>query len=109
MHTVVETHEFTRQSKKLRMTDDEVNSIKLIVAQNPSAGSVIVGTGGARKVRIPLRGKGKSGGFRLVTFYSSVDYPVYLIDVYSKSEKANLSQAEKNSIRARVADIKANY
>lgn len=109
MHSVVETQEFVRQSKKLRMTDEEIDFIKTFVGLNPSAGNVVPGTGGARKIRFPLRGRGKSGGFRVITFYSGVDIPVFLIDVYSKREKENISLARKNSIRNSVLRILRSY
>ncbi len=109
MHTVVETLQFTRQSKQLRMTEEEIDLVKDFVGLNPSAGSVVPGTGGARKIRIPLRGRGKSGGFRVITFYSGVDIPVFLIDVYSKREKENISQAQKNYIRNSVRKILRDY
>lgn len=109
MHTIIETHEFTRQSKKLRMTEEEIDFIKQFVGLNPAAGNVVPGTGGARKIRIPLRGRGKSGGFRVITFYSGVDIPVFLIDVYSKREKEDISGARKNSIRNSVRSILRDY
>lgn len=109
MHSVVETQEFVRQSKKLRMTDEEIDFIKTFVGLNPSAGNVVPGTGGARKIRFPLRGRGKSGGIRVITFYSGTDIPVFLIDVYSKREKENISPARKNSIRNSVLTILSNY
>ena len=109
MHTIIETHEFTRQSKKLRMTEEEIDFIKLFVGLNPAAGNVVPGTGGARKIRIPLRGRGKSGGFGVITFYSGVDIPVFLIDVYSKREKEDISPARKNSIRNSVRSILRDY
>jgi hypothetical protein len=57
------------------------------------------GTGGARKVRFAGRGKGKSGGYRVITFYAAYDIPVFLLDVYSKDAQANLSQAQRNELR----------
>ena len=109
MHTVVETLEFVRRAKRFRITDEEIEFIKLVVAQNPSAGSVVSGTGGARKVRIPARGQGKSGGYRVITFFTGVDFPVFLLNVYSKSRKGDLTQAEKNSIKISMSMILANY
>ena len=109
MHTIVETLEFTRQSKKLRMTEEEIDFVKTFVGLNPSAGNVVQGTGGARKIRFPLRGRGKSGGFRVITFYSGIDIPVFLIDVYSKREREDLSPARKNAIRNAVRIILRNY
>jgi mRNA-degrading endonuclease RelE of RelBE toxin-antitoxin system len=54
------------------------------MALHPDAGDIMPGTGGARKVRFSGRGKGKSGGYRVITFFAADDIPVFLIDVYSK-------------------------
>ncbi len=109
MHTIVETHAFLRQSKHLRMTDEEIDFIKTFVGLNPTAGKVVPGTGGARKIRFPLRGRGKSGGFRVITFYTGVDIPVFLLDVYSKREREDISPARKRDIRQAVLEIVENY
>ncbi len=109
MHTIVEMEAFTRQAKMLRIMDEELDFIKLFVGLNPSAGNVVPGTGGARKIRIPLRGRGKSGGFRVITFYSGANIPVFLIDIYSKRERENITQARKKSIRKSVLRILKTY
>ena len=59
----------------------------------------MAGTGGARKVRFSGRGKGKSGGYRIITFYADEDIPVLLFDIYSKDTQANLSKAARNELR----------
>lgn len=63
------------------------------------------GTGGARKVRFAGRGKGKSGGFRVITFYAAEDIPVFLLDIYGKDTQANLSKAECNELRKILTDL----
>ena len=68
------------------------------VAKNPLAGDLLPGTGGCRKVRIAGRGKGKSGGYRVVTFFGGYGVPVFLLTVFSKGERANLSHAERNAL-----------
>ena len=79
------------------------------IAQHPSAGEVMSGTGGARKVRFGGRGKGKSGGYRVITFYSGEDIPVFLLNIFAKGEKVNLTKAEQNELRAILADVVAAY
>ena len=59
----------------------------------------MAGTGGARKLRFAGRGKGKSGGYRIITFYADEDIPVFLLDIYSKDTQANLSKADRNELR----------
>ena len=76
-----------------------------MIANNPEAGNEIGGTGGARKVRVAGRGKGKRGGYRVITFYSGKEVPVFLLAVYSKGEKANLSKAERNELKGILGDI----
>jgi len=67
------------------------------------------GTGGARKVRFAGRGKGKSGGYRVVTYFGGSDLPVFLLAVISKGERADLSQAERNELRAELSGLAADY
>lgn len=69
------------------------------LAKTPDAGDIIAGTGGARKVRIAKQGGGKSSGYRVITFFAAKDIPVFLLDIYSKSNQANLSASDKNELR----------
>lgn len=80
------------------MTEEEVADIVAYLARNPQAGEEWPGTGGCRKVRISGRGKGKSGGYRIVTFYSGLDLPVFLIAVFGKGERSTLSKKECNEL-----------
>src|SRR5258708_33994032 len=70
MHTVCMTKSYEVAAKQAGMTDDETAAIVTFLAENPEAGDELRGTGGCRKVRIAGRGKGKSGGYRTITFYS---------------------------------------
>jgi hypothetical protein len=65
--------------------------------------------GGARKVRIAGRGKGKSGGYRVITFYAGVRFPVFLLALYAKGERANLTKAERNELRSILGSIVETY
>ncbi|OHC83162.1 MAG: hypothetical protein A3G73_03315 [Rhodospirillales bacterium RIFCSPLOWO2_12_FULL_67_15] len=60
---------------------------------------------GARKVRFAGRGKGKSGGYRVITFFSGPDIPVFLLNVFAKGDKADLSQGERNALRAVLGEL----
>lgn len=91
------------------MSEAERDTVVETVANRPDIGDDIPGTGGARKVRVAGRGKGKSGGYRVITFYSGKDIPVFLLAVYSKGEKANLSKAERNELRSILSDIVREY
>lgn len=99
MHTVVETPEFLSAARNAGMTDTERQSAVDLIAANPDAGQIIPGTGGCRKVRIAREGGGKSGGYRVVTYYTRTDLPVFLLTVISKGQQANLTERQKNELR----------
>jgi hypothetical protein len=71
------------------------------------AGALIQGTAAVRKLRIALEGRGKSGGARLIYYYQSVAWPVLLLEVFAKDEKANLSQAQRNVLAKLIPELKA--
>lgn len=108
MQTVVELPEFIKCVKKLGLSDEEREAIVDLIASNPDAGDEIAGTGGMRKLRIAGKGKGKSGGYRAITFFSGQDIPVFLVTMYGKSQKENITDAEKNvmkSLAGAIVDI----
>jgi hypothetical protein len=91
------------------MTEDDVAALVDYLAENPTAGDEIVGTGGCRKLRVAGRGKGKRGGYRTITFYTGVHFPLFLITVFSKGEKADLTARERNALREITKEIVAEY
>ncbi|MQY49608.1 addiction module toxin RelE [Rhizobiales bacterium RZME27] len=99
MHPVIETLAYLASAKDEGLAEDERAAIVSYLAENPDAGDIMPGTGGARKLRFAGRGKGKSGGFRVVTFYADENIPVFLLDIYGKGSQANLSRAERNELR----------
>jgi len=109
MHTVIETSSYLADAKAAGLTEVDRDAVVEMIASNPEAGDEIMGSGGARKVRVAGRGKGKSGGYRVITFYSGKDVPVFLLAVYSKGEKANLSKAERNELKGILGDIVRDY
>jgi hypothetical protein len=100
MHTVIETPAFLASASDEGISADERAEIVSFIAANPDTGALMPGTGGARKVRIAARGRGKSGGYRVITFYAGEDIPVFLLDVYSKASRANLTKAERNELKS---------
>jgi hypothetical protein len=99
MQTVIETPAYLTSARETGLSEDERNEIVSFLARNPDAGELMPGTGGARKVRFAGRGKGKSGGYRVITFFSADDIPLFLLDIYGKGARANLSQAARNELR----------
>lgn len=98
METVVETPAYLAAADDAGMSVAERNAAVDLVSANPDAGDLIVGTGGCRKVRLAGKGRGKSGGYRLITFYKVGDR-VFLLTVFSKGDRANLTRAERNGLK----------
>ena len=108
LHTVVETPEFQRRLRGL-LTVDERDALIDYLAAHPDAGDVMPGTGGARKLRWGVQGKGKSGGVRVITFFSGPPVPVFVLTVFGKGEKINLSKSERNALRKVLGELVAEY
>jgi hypothetical protein len=109
MHAIIETSVFLQDVARAGISDDERANIIDLIARNPMDGDLIPGTGGARKLRVAGRGKGKSGGFRVVTYYAAKDVPILMLAMVDKSERADLSQAEKNALRERLSRFAPAY
>jgi hypothetical protein len=108
LQTVVETPEFRRRARRL-IGEAERTALIDHLAANPEAGVVMPGTGGARKVRWAARSKGKSGGVRVITFYSGPRIPLFLLTVFGKGEKADLTAAERNELRKSLGELVDEY
>lgn len=106
--TVVETPEFLSAARRV-FTDTERAALVDHLSANPTAGDVMEGTGGARKLRWGAKGKGKSGGARIITFYSGPFLPVFLLAAFAKGEKANLTKAERNALRDILGELVQAY
>jgi hypothetical protein len=109
MHAIAQTHAFTRAAAEAGMTGDEIDSLIDFVADNPTAGDEMQGTGGCRKLRFAAPGRGKRGSYRVITFFTGGNLPVFLIAVFKKGERANLSKAECNSLAKLTKAIAAEY
>ncbi len=105
MQTVAETPTFTRQVERL-FSEDERRELIDYLANHPTAGDEIPGTGGVRKLCFAALGHGKRGGARVVYFYSGKDMPVYALLAYAKSVKTDLSPSEQRTVRTVVAALK---
>lgn len=100
--TVVETPEFLTASTKL-MGEEERALLVDYLAYNPTVGDLIPGTGGVRKMRWGLRGRGKRGGARVVYFHHDAGMPLFALTAYAKNERADLSQQDRNDFRRLTA------
>ena len=104
--TVAETPEYLRFAAGLLPAADR-SAIVVFLAAQPKAGDLVQGTGGVRKLRWGRGGRGKSGGVRIVYYHHSEAMPLYLLTVFGKNEKANLSKAERNELAKLVAMLKS--
>ena len=102
LQTVVETPAYLSAAKDL-LSDSERSEVVNMVAENPKTG-VALGSG-IRKMRIARPGRGKSGGARVVFLFSGEDIPVFLLTVFAKNEKANLSSGERTALIATAKEM----
>jgi hypothetical protein len=109
MHTVIETEAYQRSVIAAGLSDEEKLEIANYISANPTAGDIMQGTGGARKVRFAGRGKGKRGGYRVITYYAAEDVPVFLLDLFAKGDAVNLTKAERNELKEILASLVDNY
>jgi len=109
MHTAIETSGYLNDAAAAGMSDDERTNVVVAIGENPMLGVLMPGTGGARKIRFAGRGKGKSGGYRVVTYYAASDVPVFLLAVINKGERANLSKSEQNALSTELSGIAEDY
>lgn len=100
---------FLADAKAAGVTDDEMFVLVSAIAADPEAGDAIPGTGGARKVRIGGKGRGKSGGYRIITYCAAADVPVFLLRLVSKGQRADIGQSARNDIRIALANLADDY
>jgi mRNA-degrading endonuclease RelE of RelBE toxin-antitoxin system len=98
----IATPTFNRKRKKL-MSDADFERFEQDLAEAPEVGAVIAGTGGLRKIRYALPGRGKSGGVRIIYFWITSRDRIILLDIYAKSSKADLSGADEKKL-AKIRD-----
>jgi hypothetical protein len=101
MQTIAEMPEYIRRAKRL-LSETERQAVINYLAAFPKAGVILQGTGGIRKLRWARQGSGKSGGVRVIYYSHNEQIPLYLLTVFGKGEKANLSKAESNELASLV-------
>ena len=97
MITIAELPEYIRRAEKLMSDAERLDVVNYLAAQ-PKAGDLMEGTGGVRKLRWGRGAKGKSGGVRVIYYVHSDLMPLYLLTLFAKNERANLSKAERNEL-----------
>jgi hypothetical protein len=90
-------------------TDDERFEFVDFIARNPEAGDLIPASGGVRKVRWGRQGSGKRGGVRVIYFYHDPGMPLYLLMIYAKARRDDLSPDARRTVQGLVTRLKAAY
>ena len=96
---------FERAAKKSGLTQGERDALIVALEQSPAAGDLIPGAGGARKLRLARAGGGKSRGYRVITYFGGGGMPVYLLDIFAKNVKADLSAEERKTVKALCKEL----
>jgi hypothetical protein len=109
MHAVIETPTFLRNCDDAAMSNEDRAAIVGAIAAEPLKGDLMPGTGGARKRRFAGRGKGKSGGYRTVSYFAADDVPVLLLALIDKGDRADLPKAEQNALRELLSRYAQTY
>jgi len=100
---------YLQDAKDAGLSAEEMVAIIEIISSDPKAGDVMVGTGGARKLRFGVGGTGKRGGVRTVHYFGGDDVPVFMLAVIKKGDRDNLSKAECNALRKELQGIADAY
>jgi hypothetical protein len=98
---IYETSVFTKQITSL-LSDENYRDLQRVLVINPLAGAIIKNSGGLRKLRWRIAGKGKSGGIRVIYYYVAADNKIFMLVAYEKSKKDDLTQKQLSSLRKLV-------
>lgn len=102
---VARTSRYARRVAKLLPLDEQL-AMELHIAQSPDVHPVIAGTGGIRKARWGRPGLGKRGGLRTIFYFASTTGTLYLLDIYAKNQRADLTASEKRELKRIVEELR---
>lgn len=102
--SVIEFAAYQRRADAL-LTDGEKNAVVDLIAYEPTCGDLISNTGGLRKLRVAIGGGGKRGGARVIYYFYNESFPVLLLALYAKNEKADLTAADRRKLAGLVTEI----
>ncbi len=101
----IQTNRYLKDLKRLRASRDDIAELERAIANNPFAGDVIPGLCGIRKLRFAIGNKGKRGGGRAVYFLMLAEDVTVMLFAYAKSEKEDMSRAEKKAALALISEM----
>ncbi len=85
----IETSLFTKLLST-HLSEGEYLELQIYLVQNPEAGKVVPGSGGVRKLRWGITGRGKRGGIRIIYYFKRQDSEIWLLTMYGKSQTENI-------------------
>lgn len=100
----IETSTFTKLIGKY-LSDDEYLGLQKFLLKYPDTGKVIRGTGGVRKVRWAISGKGKSGGVRVIYFWKNRDDEIWMLTIYRKSDRETIPSYILRKIAKEIGNV----
>lgn len=100
--TFIQTNEFSKNWEELGFDDEDLRKLELEIMKNPQIGPIVRGTGKLRKMRFSFPDRGKSGSVRVCYVDFVIQEAIYLVTVYSKKQKDNLTQTERNNIKKMI-------
>ncbi|MGH7014821.1 MAG: type II toxin-antitoxin system RelE/ParE family toxin [Stellaceae bacterium] len=106
--TVAEIDPFDATARRAGLTEDERTELVDFLAANPEKGDLMPGTGGLRKLRWRKGGRGKRSGYRAIYYFFSDDMPIYLMAIYAKNQRTDLSPEQRRQLSALAEDLKAS-
>ena len=101
-NSVVETETYLAAARKI-MSQPEMENVVAMISADPKSGDVIPASKGLRKLRIPLQGRGKRGGGRVIYWFYNEGYPAVLLWAYAKNAANDLTPSQRKSVTA-IAD-----
>jgi len=99
----IELHPFTRDLRDF-LNDDNYSSVQGFLMGQPERGTIIPGSGGLRKLRWRMPGHGKRGGLRIVYYWAVAEHIIYLLAIYAKSDKEDMTRAELSLLKRIIED-----
>ena len=106
--SVIELAAYQRRADDL-LTADERDAVIDLIAYDPTCGDLIPGSGGLRKVRVGRGSGGKRGGARAIYYFYNADFPLVLMALYAKNEKADLTARDKKALATTLKEIMAPW
>ena len=98
---IIETTVFTKRLKTF-LNDEEYRKLQNELILNPGKGKIIRGSGGLRKIRWSISGKGKSGGVRIIYYWANIKEIILMLLIYSKNEQDNLTNEQLKILKSLI-------